>query len=40
MLHHVGREQTAFIDAFGADVLPHLDVTRPIPATAKEYRCV
>lgn len=40
MLHHVGREQAAFIDAFGAEVLPRLDVARPIPATAKEYRCV
>jgi probable non-F420 flavinoid oxidoreductase len=40
MLHHVGREQTAFIDAFGAEVLPRLDVTRPLPATAEEYRCV
>ncbi|MFC9975474.1 TIGR03885 family FMN-dependent LLM class oxidoreductase [Spirillospora sp. NPDC127200] len=28
MLHHVGREQDAFIDAFGAEVLPQLkDVT-------------
>ncbi|WP_199553081.1 TIGR03885 family FMN-dependent LLM class oxidoreductase [Streptomyces sp. N35] len=40
MLHHVGREQAAFIDAFGAEVLPQLDMSRPIPATAKEYRCV
>ncbi|MHA6694188.1 TIGR03885 family FMN-dependent LLM class oxidoreductase [Homoserinimonas sp. A520] len=27
-LHHVGQEQTAFIDAFGEHVLPHLPVTR------------
>ncbi|MFD5338053.1 TIGR03885 family FMN-dependent LLM class oxidoreductase [Streptomyces hawaiiensis] len=40
MLHHVGRELSAFIDAFGAEVLPQLDVTRPLPATAEEYRCV
>ncbi|MEW2041446.1 LLM class F420-dependent oxidoreductase, partial [Streptomyces sp. NPDC005534] len=40
MLHHVGREQGPFIDTFGAEVLPRLDVTRPFPATAKEYRCV
>jgi hypothetical protein len=23
-LHHVGKEQEAFLDAFGADVLPEL----------------
>lgn len=40
MLHHVGREQASFIDTFGAEVLPRLDVTRPLSATAKEYRCV
>ena len=28
-LHHVGKEQTEFLDAFGASVLPQLDVTRP-----------
>ena len=28
-LHHVGQEQLGFIDAFGAKVLPQLDVTRP-----------
>ncbi|MFF4653627.1 TIGR03885 family FMN-dependent LLM class oxidoreductase [Streptomyces sp. NPDC001380] len=38
MLHHVGREQRAFLDAFGAKVLPQLDVTRPQPATAEAYR--
>ncbi len=27
-LHHVGQEQREFIDAFGAKVLPQLDVTR------------
>ena len=26
-LHHVGREQDAFIDAFGTSVLPQLGVT-------------
>ncbi|QIQ04111.1 TIGR03885 family FMN-dependent LLM class oxidoreductase [Streptomyces liangshanensis] len=34
MLHHVGQEQDAFIDAFGAKVLPRLDVTEPPPAAA------
>ncbi len=28
-LHHVGQSQREFIDAFGTDVLPQLDVTRP-----------
>jgi probable non-F420 flavinoid oxidoreductase len=28
-LHHVGQEQREFIDVFGTDVLPQLDVTRP-----------
>jgi probable non-F420 flavinoid oxidoreductase len=28
-LHHVGREQTEFIDVFGNKVLPQLEVTRP-----------
>jgi probable non-F420 flavinoid oxidoreductase len=28
-LHHVGQEQQEFIDAFGARVLPELEVTRP-----------
>lgn len=31
-LHHVGREQSAFIDAFGERVLPQLEVTRKGPA--------
>ncbi|MET9481995.1 TIGR03885 family FMN-dependent LLM class oxidoreductase [Streptomyces sp. NPDC006638] len=35
MLHHVGQEQEAFIDAFGAKVLPRLDVTEPPPAVAE-----
>jgi probable non-F420 flavinoid oxidoreductase len=33
-LHHVGKEQTAFIDAFGEHVLPQLDVRAPGPAVA------
>jgi hypothetical protein len=33
-LHHVGQEQTAFLDAFGEHVLPQLDVTAPAPAVA------
>jgi probable non-F420 flavinoid oxidoreductase len=33
-LHHVGKEQTAFLDAFGEHVLPQLDVTAPAPARA------
>lgn len=32
-LHFVGKEQQAFIDAFGEQVLPQLDVTAPEPAT-------
>lgn len=28
-LHHVGKEQREFIDVFGAEVLPELDVTAP-----------
>ncbi|MEV8376107.1 TIGR03885 family FMN-dependent LLM class oxidoreductase [Kribbella sp. NPDC056861] len=28
-LHHVGQEQSEFLDAFGAKVLPQLEVTRP-----------
>jgi probable non-F420 flavinoid oxidoreductase len=28
-LHHVGQEQTAWIDVFGEHVLPHLEVTAP-----------
>lgn len=28
-LHHVGQEQSAFIDVFGEKVLPQLEVTRP-----------
>jgi hypothetical protein len=33
-LHHVGKEQAPFLDAFGAHVLPQLDVTAPAPAVA------
>jgi probable non-F420 flavinoid oxidoreductase len=33
-LHHVGKEQRPFLDAFGEHVLPQLDVTRPAPAVA------
>ncbi|MGY1650519.1 TIGR03885 family FMN-dependent LLM class oxidoreductase [Geodermatophilus sp. SYSU D01119] len=33
-VHHVGKEQTAFLDAFGEKVLPQLGVTRPAPAVA------
>lgn len=28
-LHHVGREQSEFVDVFGEKVLPQLEVTRP-----------
>jgi alkanesulfonate monooxygenase SsuD/methylene tetrahydromethanopterin reductase-like flavin-dependent oxidoreductase (luciferase family) len=28
-LHHVGQEQSEFIDVFGEKVLPQLEVTRP-----------
>lgn len=28
-LHHVGQQQLDFVEAFGSDVLPHLDVTKP-----------
>ncbi|MBA3303432.1 MAG: TIGR03885 family FMN-dependent LLM class oxidoreductase [Acidimicrobiia bacterium] len=28
-LHHVGQEQLEFIDVFGSEVLPQLDVSRP-----------
>ncbi|GAA1533953.1 TIGR03885 family FMN-dependent LLM class oxidoreductase [Kribbella lupini] len=28
-LHHVGQEQSEFVDTFGAKVLPQLEVTRP-----------
>ncbi|MFJ3818786.1 TIGR03885 family FMN-dependent LLM class oxidoreductase [Streptomyces sp. NPDC090056] len=38
MLHHVGREQSAFIDAFGAKVLPRLDATPAGPARVEEAR--
>ncbi|WP_392544437.1 TIGR03885 family FMN-dependent LLM class oxidoreductase [Oryzobacter telluris] len=31
-LHHVGKEQEAFIDTFGERVLPQLDPTSPPPA--------
>lgn len=30
-LHHVGQQQTEFVETFGQHVLPHLDVTRPEP---------
>jgi probable non-F420 flavinoid oxidoreductase len=33
-LHHVGKEQHAFLDAFGEHVLPQLDVTAPASAVA------
>ncbi len=33
-LHHVGKEQRGFLDAFGEHVLPQLGVTRPEPAVA------
>src|ERR671916_620493 len=33
-LHHVGKDQRPFLDAFGEHVLPQLDVTRPAPAVA------
>jgi probable non-F420 flavinoid oxidoreductase len=33
-LHHVGKEQEPFLDAFGERVLPQLGVTRPEPAVA------
>src|SRR4051795_1135040 len=33
-LHHVGKEQLPFLDAFGQRVLPRLDVTRPAPSVA------
>ncbi len=33
-LHHVGKEQRPFLDAFGERVLPQLGVTRPEPAVA------
>jgi probable non-F420 flavinoid oxidoreductase len=33
-LHHVGQEQRGFLDAFGAHVLPQLDVATPAPAVA------
>jgi probable non-F420 flavinoid oxidoreductase len=33
-LHHVGQEQRGFLDAFGAHVLPQLDVVAPEPAVA------
>jgi hypothetical protein len=35
-LHHVGQEQTAFLDAFGEHVLPGLDVPAPDPAVAAD----
>lgn len=37
-LHHVGQEQAAFIDAFGASVLPELGVTRPEITTQEPAR--
>ena len=36
MVHHVGREQGAFLDEFGAKVLPQLDVSKPWPAPTGE----
>jgi probable non-F420 flavinoid oxidoreductase len=33
-LHHVGKEQRPFLDAFGEHVLPQLGVTAPAPAVA------
>jgi alkanesulfonate monooxygenase SsuD/methylene tetrahydromethanopterin reductase-like flavin-dependent oxidoreductase (luciferase family) len=33
-LHHVGKEQRGFLDAFGAHVLPQLDVPPAAPAVA------
>ena len=33
-LHHVGREQRAFLDAFGEHVLPQVGVQKPEPAVA------
>ena len=33
-LHHVGVEQRAFLDAFGAHVLPQLGVSAPGPVVA------
>jgi probable non-F420 flavinoid oxidoreductase len=33
-LHHVGKEQMGFLDAFGEHVLPQLGVTAPEPAVA------
>lgn len=32
-VHHVGREQEAFVNAYGEHVLPQLDVTRAEPIT-------
>ncbi len=33
-LHHVGKEQRPFLDAFGEHVLPQLGVTAPAPSVA------
>ena len=33
-IHHVGKEQRGFLDAFGEHVLPQLDVDVPAPAVA------
>jgi probable non-F420 flavinoid oxidoreductase len=33
-LHHVGKEQRGFLDAFGEHVLPQLAITAPEPAVA------
>jgi hypothetical protein len=33
-LHHVGKEQRGFLDAFGEHVLPQLDVSAPAPTVA------
>ncbi len=32
-VHHVGREQEAFLEAYGSSVLPQLDVTRAEPVS-------
>jgi alkanesulfonate monooxygenase SsuD/methylene tetrahydromethanopterin reductase-like flavin-dependent oxidoreductase (luciferase family) len=37
-LHHVGKEQRPFLDAFGEHVLPQLDVRPPAPAVAVHPR--
>ena len=37
-VHHVGKEQLPFLDAFGEHVLPQLDVAAPAPAVAIDPR--